>query len=100
MLLEDEHGTINLIVPPPVHERFRLAVRAEPLVLAAGRLERREGTINVLVDRDRAPRAPGPADGRGQPHRAAPRVEHRDPGGGGSARGRPGGVTASAGEAG
>jgi error-prone DNA polymerase len=51
MLLEDEHGTINLIVPPPIHERFRLAVRAEPLVLATGRLERREGTVNVLVDR-------------------------------------------------
>ena len=41
---------INLIVPPPVYERYRLAVRAEPLVLATGRLERREGTINVLVD--------------------------------------------------
>ena len=51
MLLEDERGTINLIVPPPVHEQCRLAVRAEPLVLAAGRLEHREGTINVLVDR-------------------------------------------------
>jgi error-prone DNA polymerase len=51
MLLEDEHGTINLIVSPPVHERFRLAVRAEPLVLAYGRLEQREGTANVLVDR-------------------------------------------------
>jgi error-prone DNA polymerase len=51
MLLEDEHGTINLIVPPPLHERFRLAVRTEPLVLATGRLERREGTTNVLVDR-------------------------------------------------
>jgi error-prone DNA polymerase len=51
MLLEDEHGTINLIVPPPVHERFRLAVRTEPLVLATGRLERRDGTTNVLVDR-------------------------------------------------
>ena len=51
MLLEDEHGTVNLIVPPPIHERFRLAVRAEPLVLAMGRLESREGTINVLVDR-------------------------------------------------
>jgi error-prone DNA polymerase len=51
MLLEDEHGTINLIVPPPIHERFRLAVRTEPLVLATGRLESREGTVNVLVDR-------------------------------------------------
>jgi error-prone DNA polymerase len=51
MLLEDEHGTINLIVSPPVHDRFRLAVRAEPLVLASGRLERRAGTVNVVVDR-------------------------------------------------
>jgi error-prone DNA polymerase len=51
MLLEDEHGTINLIVPPPIHDRFRLAVRSEPLVLATGRLERRDGTVNVVVDR-------------------------------------------------
>ena len=49
MLLEDEHGTINLIVPPPVHERCRLAVRGEALVIADGRLERREGVVNVLV---------------------------------------------------
>jgi error-prone DNA polymerase len=51
MLLEDELGTINLIVSPPVHDRFRLAVRSEPLVLASGRLERRDGTANVVVDR-------------------------------------------------
>ena len=49
MLLEDEHGTLNLIVPPPVHERCRIAVRGEPLVIADGRLERREGIVNVLV---------------------------------------------------
>ncbi|MEA2441202.1 MAG: error-prone polymerase, partial [Thermoleophilaceae bacterium] len=48
MLLEDEHGTINLIVPIPVYERCRLAVRAEPLLVADGKLERREGTTNVL----------------------------------------------------
>ena len=51
MLLEDELGTINLIISPPVHDRFRLAVRSEPLVFASGRLERREGTANVIVDR-------------------------------------------------
>ena len=54
MLLEDEHGTINLIVPPDVYERHRLTVRTEPLVVAAGRLERHPtagGAINVLVDR-------------------------------------------------
>src|SRR4051812_37344135 len=50
MLLEDEHGTINLIVPPPIYDRFRLAIRTEPLITAAGRLERRSGTTNVIVD--------------------------------------------------
>jgi error-prone DNA polymerase len=49
MLLEDEHGTINLIVPPPVHDRFRLAVRSEALVQAEGKLEHREGVTNVVV---------------------------------------------------
>jgi error-prone DNA polymerase len=49
MLLEDERGTVNLIVPPPVYERHRAEVRTSPLVRARGRLERREGTINVLV---------------------------------------------------
>jgi error-prone DNA polymerase len=52
LLFEDEFGTINLIVPPAVYERHRQIVRAEPLVMAAGRLERPTaggGTINVLV---------------------------------------------------
>jgi error-prone DNA polymerase len=49
MLLEDEHGMINLIVPVPVYERRRLVIRAEALIQAAGRLERREGVTNVLV---------------------------------------------------
>jgi error-prone DNA polymerase len=49
MLLEDERGTVNLIIPPPVYERFRAVVRAAPLVRAGGRLERREGATNILV---------------------------------------------------
>ena len=40
MLLEDEFGQVNLIVPPQVYERFRALVRAEPLLLARGRFER------------------------------------------------------------
>jgi error-prone DNA polymerase len=62
MLLEDEHGTINLIVPPRLYERSRLTVRTEPLVLAAGRLERHPaagGGVNVLVDRIDPLHAPG-----------------------------------------
>jgi error-prone DNA polymerase len=50
MLLEDEHGQINLIVPPPVYERHRAAVRAEPLLLARGRFESNGRNRNVVVD--------------------------------------------------
>jgi error-prone DNA polymerase len=49
MLLEDELGTINLIVPPAVHDERRMVVRGEPLVVADGRVEHREGVTNVLV---------------------------------------------------
>ena len=49
MLLEDERGTVNLIVPSAVYERRRALVRAAPLVRARGRLERRDGAINVLI---------------------------------------------------
>jgi error-prone DNA polymerase len=49
MLLEDEFGQVNLIVPPPVYQRFRPLVRAEPLVLARGRFERVGRNQNVLV---------------------------------------------------
>ena len=77
MLLEDELGTINLIVSPPVHDRFRLAVRSEPLVLASGRLERREGTANVIVDRIERLDRPGPAERPGEAHRAAASVVER-----------------------
>jgi error-prone DNA polymerase len=52
LLLEDEFGTVNLIVPPQVYDRHRLTVRAEPLIMAEGRLERLAiagGAINVLV---------------------------------------------------
>jgi error-prone DNA polymerase len=49
MLLEDEAGQVNLIVPPPVYERYRPLVRGEPLLLARGRLERSGRNLNVLV---------------------------------------------------
>jgi len=51
MLIEDEHGQVNLIVPPAVYERHRATVRAEPLVLAHGRYERVAENRNVLVSR-------------------------------------------------
>jgi error-prone DNA polymerase len=61
ILLEDEFGTINLIVPPPIYERHRLIVRTEPLMLVEGKLERfaaSGGTMNVLVNKVGAIAAP------------------------------------------
>jgi error-prone DNA polymerase len=49
LLFEDEWGTVNLIVGKAIYERHRQLARAEPLLLARGRLERSEGVINVIV---------------------------------------------------
>ncbi len=49
MLIEDEFGPVNLIVPPTVYEKHRAIVRSEPLILARGRFERIERNQNVLV---------------------------------------------------
>ncbi len=51
MLLEDEFGQVNLIVPPQVYDRYRAIVRGEPLIRAEGRFEKIERNQNVLVDR-------------------------------------------------
>ena len=49
MLLEDEFGQVNLIVPPSIYERYRALVRAEPLLLARGKFERLGRNRNVVV---------------------------------------------------
>ena len=49
MLLEDEQGQVNLIVPSQVYERHRAIVRGEPLLLARGRYERVGENRNILV---------------------------------------------------
>jgi len=41
---------VNLIVPPPVYERFRAIVRGESLLLARGRFERYQRNRNVVVE--------------------------------------------------
>ncbi|MDX6677785.1 MAG: error-prone polymerase, partial [Solirubrobacteraceae bacterium] len=54
LLLEDEYGTVNVVVSPQVYERHRLEVRTEPLLLVEGRLERHAsagGAINIVARR-------------------------------------------------
>ena len=52
LLLEDEQGTVNVVVSPQIYERERLTVRTEPLVVIEGRLERHAsagGAINIVA---------------------------------------------------
>ncbi len=49
LLFEDEWGVVNLIVPKAVYEARRALARAEPLLLAHGRLERHDGVTNMIV---------------------------------------------------
>ena len=52
LLLEDEWGTINLVVSRAVYEAHRQLARTEPLLLARGRLERAAdapSVVNVIV---------------------------------------------------
>jgi error-prone DNA polymerase len=72
MTLEDERGIVNVIVPKRVYERHRASVRSAVMVRARGRLERREGVVNVLVESveplergaAQPQRPPGPAPNR------------------------------------
>ncbi len=47
--LEDESGIANLIVRPKVWQHCRRIGRAAVVLMASGRLQRREGTVHLLV---------------------------------------------------
>ena len=49
LLLEDEEGTVNVVVPPPVYARHRLAVRTASFAIVGGRVERRAEVMNVVA---------------------------------------------------
>ncbi len=72
LLLEDETGSINVIVRPDLYEQERTLLRSDPLLVVTGRLERRERVVNVLATHVEAARLPArdplpltdPADAR------------------------------------
>ncbi len=59
VLIEDEHGHINVIVKPPVYERFRTAIRMEPFLQVRGRLQRDGATLNIIALEVRGLQVPG-----------------------------------------
>jgi len=48
--LEDEEGLIPLVLWEGMYEQYRSTLR-ETFVLAAGRVSRKEGTVNIIVER-------------------------------------------------
>ncbi len=59
VLMEDEHGPINVIVKPDVYKRDRSAVRMEPFLAVRGRLQKDGATLNVIAHEIQALRVPG-----------------------------------------
>jgi error-prone DNA polymerase len=53
LLLEDEFGYINVIVPARLYEKNRETVRFSPFLIVEGRFEREETVLNVVGQRFR-----------------------------------------------
>src|SRR5690606_3133010 len=59
VLMEDEHGPVNVIVKPDIYARDRNAVRLEPFLTVRGRLQKDGATLNVIAQQVEALRVPG-----------------------------------------
>ncbi len=49
ILIEDETGTLNIVVPPPVAARHRQIIRTATMLRARGRIETSQGVVNLLA---------------------------------------------------
>jgi error-prone DNA polymerase len=58
LTLEDETGTANAFVTPPLYERWRLVLNTSPLLEVEGPLERMDGVTHVRAVRFRRLDAP------------------------------------------
>lgn len=59
VLMEDEHGPINVIVKPDIYKRDRNQVRMEPFLAVRGKLQKDGDTLNVIAFEIEALRVPG-----------------------------------------
>ena len=62
ILMEDEHGQINVIVKPDVYARNRSIIRMEPFLTVRGRLQKDGATMNVIAYEVEAVRARSAVD--------------------------------------
>lgn len=49
VLMEDEHGPINVIVKPDTYQRYRAAIRMEPFLTVRGRVQIDGSTTNIIA---------------------------------------------------
>ena len=49
LTLEDETGLVNVIVRPDVYEKFRRVIRLSKTLIVVGRLQKEQGTIDLLA---------------------------------------------------
>jgi error-prone DNA polymerase len=73
LLMEDERGLANVIVYPNLYETHRLIVRGEPFIIIEGRLQKQDGTINIIAH------TIAPLDGARQEFTAPPTKRAEDP---------------------
>jgi len=82
VLVEDEAGMVNVIVRPDVYERYRTAVRGEPLLWVRGKLAKDDGTVNVIAEEAMGLKLHGMRDAGSEmrPHTTHPasRISHPD----------------------
>ena len=80
VLMEDEHGPINVIVKPDIYKRDRNAVRMEPFLAVRGRLQKDGDTLNVIAYEVAALRVPGtPVRRRGMSKTSAADPDQQGP---------------------
>ncbi len=50
LTLEDEEGMINVILKPNIWEKYRQVFRLELLIAVEGRIQKKDGIINIIAD--------------------------------------------------
>ncbi|MGQ9546534.1 MAG: DNA polymerase III subunit alpha [Dehalococcoidia bacterium] len=49
LTLEDEEGTVNVVVRPKIYERYRQVFKLEPLIVVEGVLQKRDDNLNIVA---------------------------------------------------
>jgi error-prone DNA polymerase len=51
MTLEDEEGTVNVIIKPRIYEKYRQVFELEPLVVVEGIIQKRDDNLNIIAEK-------------------------------------------------